>query len=216
MHVKNLLFKKAIILMVVLIIVGMARNGVVAKEVNAASENRFYAALRKTELVVVLFYKDNRDERKAGESPEGLLNIFKSLSKFDTYRYANINFVKVNVEKAKVASVAQDFKITQFPTVLLFKDGDVVTDDNGNRAVLSDLITRSTLKNFIDTNLSDDIDAIIEKKREENRIRAENRAVAAAAWYGSYGYGYPGWGWGGYGYPGWGFGGGWGWRRGWW
>lgn len=214
MYEKNLLFKKALMLMAVIVIVSMARNAVVAKEVNATSENKFYAALRKTELAVVLFYRDDRAERRAGKSSENLLNIFKSLSRFDTYKYANINFIKVNVEKAKIASVAQDFKITQFPTVLLFKDGDVVTDDNGNRASLSDPITRSSVKNFIDTNLSDDIDAIVEKKREENRIRAENRAVAAAAWYGSYGYGYPGWGWG-YG-GGWGWGGGFGWRRGWW
>jgi len=220
MKVWHIMIKRVGGLIFLLVVAGMVRNAVIAKEVNATSENKFYSAVRRTELAVAYFYKDEARDHKGNRQSKNMLNIVKSLSKSGYYKDADVNFIKVNVGKAKLASLADDFKITQFPTFILFKDGDAVIDDNGSTAVLTGSVTKSQLKSFIDTHLSDDIENIIEAKKEERKRRAEERAASAAyygyydPWYGGYGYGYPyrGWGWGG----GIGFGWGGGWRgRGW-
>ena len=186
-----------------------------AKEVSVSSEKKFYRRLDKHDLAVVMFYKEDREVRKdrvLKQRIKNLENMFKATSTIRRYEEANIVFIKVNTAKNAVSDLHRDFQVTKLPAFVVFKYNTPVRDEQKNIVQLNGFVSREALKEFIDKNLEDAIDDIIEekgeirkRKLEEERLRYRyygpyfNYGYSPYYYHSPYYYGYP------YGRPGFGF-----------
>lgn len=166
-----------------------------------SSPKRFRSSLNKHDLVVAFFYIHEKkmphaDRSKVNEAQA----TFKSVSKIESYRYADVIFTSVNAAKERLADLVRDYGVGQpsanSPIVALFRGGNLVTTKKG-------FLSRKDIKAFVDSYFGKAIaqiqkDKDIKRKRrlERARIRAYNRSY----WYPYYGYGF------GYGYPYYGYG----------
>lgn len=168
-----------------------------AKIVRVKSASRFYRALRKYPLAVVMFYAESKQMREQGlkEDIDAVERRFENVSQTSSFYDADVAFIKVNTEKRDLQSVANDFSVAQVPTVVLFdREGTIVRDKEGkNILMLSGYnMTTQQLQKFVEDNLGGDIQDILDEAAAARKRRQERRYYYAP---------YGGFGWGGYGYP---------------
>lgn len=182
----------------------------------------FYTYIDRHKLAVVHFTTVAEDEHN--KELDEMKEAFLSLSKRDRYKKAGADLAFIGVNLNTIPALAEDFDISpeEKSVVILFKDGKEF-----KKARKTGFLTRTALKDLIETNFGSFIDSIINKKDQEERERdghriqttypQTERVVTRRVYteYPSYyyyrrprvsfgiGYGRP-WGWGGWGGGGWG------------
>lgn len=177
-----------------------------AKDKHARSYDSFYNQLAKSPYAAVLFYDKSKQVMKNDRLKEQIKELelmMRSLSKDPEYKDANLLFLRVDIDRDDLASIARQLRIHVFPTVQLFVGRTPVSG-----AIIQGSVTRAGINNLIDHYLRKQIDEYLKEKDEARKralqraqIRAYNRAYWGPYWYGGYGYPY----WGGYYGPGYGF-----------
>lgn len=214
----------------------IALKDVMAKQVKRArSQKAFYRLVRepKHNLSIALFYRTTKkmkcDDKRLYNGLSGLKSMFANTSGVFRYDDADLLFVSVNLADVKDYNLERDFQIDETPVFVLIKDGEPLRDASGNIKRLygftrrgcwrlagemggcQEIISRSELQGFIDSNFAKELKQNYERNKEIRKRRLEERSY----WGCGLGWGYPYGGWGGYyGYPGWGCGIGLGWRGG--
>jgi len=182
----------------------------VARDKRARSDRSFSGDLAKSPYAIVMFYdksKENMRSKPIKQSITDMEAVFESLSKDPEYSDADLLFLKVDVARDDLRSVASHYTVQLFPTFMIF-----IGDTPIKQARISGFASRAQLQNLIDTSLQTRINSYLKEKdaaRERALQRAQIRAYNRAYWYPyggwGWGYGYPygGWGYGGYGFYGW-------------
>jgi len=73
----------------------------------------------------------------------GPCKMFKPIFEKTSEEYTDVVFVKVNVDDA--GDVAQKYNIRSIPTILMFKNGEVIAENHG-------MMPPAKLKEFVDAN----------------------------------------------------------------
>ena len=184
-----------------------------AKDRRARSADSFYTLLSKAPYSIAMFYdksKDNMRNEEIREQIKAIETMFRSLSKDPNYKEANLQFVRVDVARRNLDSVAQQYAITKFPTFMTFLGREPIA---GQR--VQGYAYRTRIQSLIDRSLKREMQQTLKEKeaqRKRELERARIRAYQRASWWpyysGPYWYGggYPYWRYG-YGYrrPGFGF-----------
>jgi hypothetical protein len=123
----------------------------------AQDSSEFDKLIKSNSMVAVLFYKGN-----AG----ALGQAFVQASRTPRYRYTDVQFLNADVSQPGIEQVLQDNKISEgdLPLVALFRDGNIVVDDNDNIVGLQQG-TADDIRQFIDDYFTQTIDGIIEYRR---------------------------------------------------
>lgn len=153
----------------------------------------------------------SRDEAKQMREDFKELKIrAKSASdsgRYDKYLDKEVGFLVVDVAEGKAEEIDDQFALRAMPTCLLFKRGKAYTT-LGQYAQIFSPISKDSILSLLEKNVEDELDEIMDKKKEQERLDREERierykAYARYPYYGGWGYPYYGWGWGGYGGWGW-------------
>ncbi len=172
-----------------------------AKDIRVRSSDALRKKLSQSPYTVVLFYdksRENMQDKKIKQKVVDMESMFRSLSKDDYYKDANLQFIRAEVNRKGLQSVPRMYSLSQFPVFAIFLGREL-------KARLYGYVFRDTVENFIERNLKNKIEEVIKqanelrkKRLEEAKIRAYNRPY----WYGPYWYGgyYPYWRYG-YGRP---------------
>ncbi len=186
--------------------------------VRASSDDSFRKTLARSPYAVVVFYDKSRENMRDPQIKNkisDLEDMFTSLSKNPDYVEAELVFIRVDVARSGLMSVAQSYGIRTFPAFRLFV-GDQMIRGVGINAYAY----RAQVQSLINTHLQSYMQNVMQekqRKRERDLERAKIQAYERAAYWGPYwnGYGYypywagpywgPGWGYGYYGQPGFGF-----------
>ena len=181
-----------------------------AHTIKIRSIKQFYKMIEKPRhpYIVALLYTQCGNCCNDQRSIDSLLGMVSSVSSAWLYKGADVQFLKVNVDKDCLEELQQDFQIGALPTFLLFKYGTPVNDQSGAIAQLTGFVSSDELRQFIDEYLQSDLQDRVEQKAEDRERRA---AAAAYYWYNTPGCSYPwygagscGWYGGGCGYGGYG------------
>lgn len=181
-----------------------AANALYADMAEIHSQSKLNNLLRKRELVVALFYKTDRDTRKNSELTTNigqLEHIFKLVSEDSRYKDAKVMFVKINVANSQAEDLAAQYDIQTLPTVILFKQGQVVHAAGKNSPIAQKrgFVRGQALQLFIDEYLGDTINTYVQINAERKRRKESTSNFSTYVGFG-YGYGpYPYYGY--YGYP---------------
>lgn len=174
----------------------------IAKDIRVRSADDFFAKLSSAPYTVAVFYNRDKEVAKDKQTLRSIKDLeiqIKSLSQNPFYKGADLQFMRVDLDRKDLASVAQQFGIEALPTYLLFVGREMV----GNPLV--GFAYRSKVQKFIDQNLLDNMN-IYMKEKQQQRARELERAKIQAyrnayLWgpywnpYWSYGYA-PYWGFG--------------------
>lgn len=120
---------------------------------NVYSVRRFDDMIQSAPFAVVVLYNES-DSTPVWQQRKNdrLEDALESVSRDRLYQDADVEFVMLNVADGKLQDVAKDFGVTQFPSVLLFKNGYAV--ERGSRPTqLSGYAGSSSLKGFINNHL---------------------------------------------------------------
>ncbi|QJC36533.1 thioredoxin [Enterobacteriaceae endosymbiont of Donacia simplex] len=98
------------------------------------NDKNFQSEIKKSNLVLVDFWAEWCNPCK----------IFSQVLEEVCYKYKNIIFAKLNIEKYKI--IAEKYNIRSIPTILLFKNGNIIDKIIGS-------INKIQLENFLNKNL---------------------------------------------------------------
>ncbi|QJC35722.1 thioredoxin [Enterobacteriaceae endosymbiont of Donacia sparganii] len=101
--------------------------------INLNNKN-FQNEIKKNNLVLVDFWAEWCNPCK----------IFSKVLEEVFHKYENIIFTKLNIEKYKI--IAEEYNIRSIPTILLFKNGNIIDKIIGS-------INKTQLENFLNKNL---------------------------------------------------------------
>jgi len=181
--------------------------------VDLKSGNNFYKHIGASELAVVLFYgkdiRKNRHSRHSGSRQDNyrgpnydgdgsIERIFEGMSQVPRFKEGRVRFIMVNIEREKLSSIADDFRVEVIPTVMIFEDGKPIVKDRKS-AMLEGDISSEQLRSFIDENCGTRISTIIHDRAEARREAAERSYYYWGMGYPYYYWNYPyyGYRWGG-------------------
>lgn len=177
-----------------------------AKDKKVRSVDSFYRLLARAPYSVALFYnrsKENMRDEEKRRSMKDLEIMFRALSKNPDYKESDLQFVRVDVARRDLNSLAAQYRITYYPTAMLFVGREPVAQP------ITGKLYREQLQDYIEQHLKQKMQVVIKEKQKQRqreleraRIRAYQWAAWGPYWYGPYGYyGYrPYWRYG-YGWP---------------
>jgi len=160
-------------------------------------EKVFFNRLHDYPFIVALFISlDKRDPSKDKNNQQKNEFMYASGDRF--YTQANVQFLLIDMQRKELNSLASTFKVNQLPSIILFKDGNPLRNNNKKLIVLTGFSNEDTIKDFIDRNLAKDIekysDWLDQIRKDEQRQREIDRENYRP--YLNYSIGFPG-----YGYP---------------
>lgn len=195
----------------VVMLLMFAALGVHAKVRYVKKDGDFTDALNNKKYVVAVFVAEDDIVPLKGMSSSELKTVKKSLKAVSNEsRYAKVlrkevGFYVVELTKKYAEDFIKSYDLKDIPTAVIFKNGAIVKQGKSDKAVLTKVSSKADLLEFIDEYIGSDLDDIVDKKEEDERLRKEesiarNNATAAAinaSWgWGSPYYDYWGWGWG--------------------
>ena len=191
-----------------LVLLLMMAAGVHAKVRTVKKYNDFSDALNNKKYVVASFVAEDDILPIKAMKPSEVKNIKDALksisneSKYTKYLKKDVSFYIVELTKKFAEDFIKTYDLKDIPTAIIFKDGAVVKAAKDDKAVLTKFDSKADLLEFIDDYIGSDLDDIIEKKEEQERLDKEARIArdnaTAAAINASWGWGpyYDYWGWG--------------------
>ncbi len=198
--------KKIMIMLLVLMNVSL-----VAKYHAVSSQKEFAKLLDKYPYAVVCFAPsgvmhdheklDSNEKQDVKSEFRSLQNTVKSASdsrNYKTYLQKDVGFLVVDVASRRVREVDEEYALKEFPTCLLFKDGQV-----NMMAQIMYPKSRYDILSLLEKRVGVELDKIIKDKKENERLERQERIAQYNAMSNYYPYG--GWGgsyWGG---PYWGY-----------
>lgn len=190
-----------------------------AKEVTVKSDRRFQDLIINNQYAVLMLYKEDKETRKDKQLTTKLRQLretFKAVSNEPFYKEADLLFLTINVADKEVNYIPNKLQIQKLPAFVIFKNSKplrtMAGSSAGQSAILSGFVDRGNLQDFIDQNIGDDLEDVLDEKAEIRKRELEEakiRSYYAPRFYVGVGYGYP-YSWYPYGYYG-----GWGWGWGW-
>lgn len=187
--------------------------GTVNTKVKKATSTRtFERYLGRAPHAVVMFYEKDRkalrDDSKMRRKIDRLEDMFHGVSERYRYKEGDLVFIKVNITSEKMRTVAHDYGVNAFPTFMLFKYGSKLNAGQMMIGMASGELSGRRLEKFIESNLKESIDKIIQDKEDERERRLEEAKIRSYyrpywgwgfGWGGPYHYWHrPYWGWGWY------------------
>ena len=160
-----------------LIFVGIVCNMQMYAKVRAVTSQReFEQMVTEKGLCVVLFY--DAGDKQSGvmrDQNRRLQRMFEDVSNKREYDAADIVFVKVNSARKEFDMVMKQYGITQVPSFLLFRNGNLVMNEQGKQCVLIGFVTQGALESLVDICCGAEIEELnLEKDAmRKRRIEAE-------------------------------------------
>ncbi|MBP6892430.1 thioredoxin family protein [Candidatus Babeliales bacterium] len=145
---------------------------IVPKFKDVHNDAEFQRLMNQYQFTIVCFAsaKGTEDQK---EDFKNLKNRMMAASKRDDFKLLrkDVGFLMIDSGSSKTADLSHDYKISKFPTCLVFKDGKVVDSTLFAPKSTSDII------NFLDKNVGDQLDTLISDRKEDARLtREENIA----------------------------------------
>ena len=185
------------------------------------SEKEFYRKNDDSRFSVVRFYfydksgikkelrqlkKDDDDEKykalkQKKKSIKNAIELFKDLSKSERYSKTKVvGFLSVNLALDKNQSLQDMFKVEVFPTYIILENAIPIREDGENVELVGDS-SPMKIQEFIEDNIGDELNNIINEQKQQNREEDLARIAAYSydpfyarwdawsgpRWYGPYG-----------------------------
>jgi len=184
----------------------------VAKYHAVSSQKEFGKLLDKYPYAVVCFAPsgamrdheklDSREKHDLKNEFRSLQNTVKSASdsrNYRTYLQKDVGFLVVDVASKRAREVDEEYALKEFPTCLLFKDGQV-----NMMAQIMYPKSRYDIISLLEKKVGAELDKIIKDKKEDERLERQERIAqynAMSNYYYPYGGSYWGGPYWGYRYP---------------
>lgn len=183
------------------IVVLCAVLGSITYEKTIKSRTDFASEIRKFPRALVIFYEtkfDTKEERRAYEkSFKNARRAFDSVGKMNRYKDSSVAFLRVDLDKNELVTVAKQYGVDTLPTYMLFIDGRPLKTQQGAVVQRTGFLEKDDIINLIERHYGRDINSIL---KELSRLRQREREERAQSGWSPYFY----WGYGGgypYGYP---------------
>lgn len=151
------------------------------------SGREFDQQVNKSHLMVVLFYNNGKEIRKGiveKNDVNQLLRMYERVSSRKLYDDADVTFVKVNVDAQGASLLPLRYGIKQFPAFIIFNKGRLITEKDGENAVLTGFVSEEGLQHFIREHCDAMIKAVVvEKEQERQNILKDSRDVSKPYFY---------------------------------
>lgn len=138
------------------------------KEINNA--RKFDVRMEETPFGVVLFYCNDKVDKKTQLMIRHLKRDMQYVVQAEgLYQNARVSLLAVDVAHDNLDAVASQFRVDNYPTILLFKGGVPVKNKEGKIVALRGFATRAAIRAFIDKNMRDDVMNFMEDKYERSQ-----------------------------------------------
>lgn len=160
-----------------------ASSGLHGRIKEARHERNFLLRMEETPFAVVLFYDSNQADKQQKLMIRHLKRDLQYVVEFGLYQNARVALYAVDVAKDALCDVASRFKITNYPTIALFKGGIPVRNIREQMPVLRGYATRQAIREFIDKHMREDVSDYMQEQYE----RSERAQMDRTHLYFSYG-----------------------------
>lgn len=164
----------------------VANVGATVKEIKR--EKDFYNNLKNSDFAAVMLYMQDKQDPAWHTSMCKLRQQFAKTSASEFYKQAGLKFFAVDVSKCDNTHIESDFGIQAVPTFLLFRQGAVIRNKDGQPVTQEGFVGVQTLKKFVDNKLQR---AMENNMREKARRQAEFWDRYPSSYF-SYGFAFPG------------------------
>jgi hypothetical protein len=168
-----------------------------ARVIKIRHQSKFERIVKdKSDFVILLFYDSCQKlhNTRSNKDIKMLQETYRDASARAWYHDAGLKFVMMDIAHRQVADVVQQYNITKFPTLMLFKFGyPIMNTDAGTVVTLSGFVTEQDIHYFIRKHLEKDLNKMIEEKRVQERDARTRRCWSNMCLRYSPYYGYPGW-----------------------
>jgi hypothetical protein len=151
------------------------------------SGREFDQQVSKSHLMVVLFYSNSKEIRKGTAEKNDvnqLLRMYERVSSKKLYDDADVTFVKVNVDAQVAGLLPLRYGIKEFPAFIIFNKGRIITESNGENAVLTGFVSEMELQYFIRQHCDAMIRAVVvAKEQERQKILKDSRDASKPYFY---------------------------------
>jgi len=175
--------------------------GSITYEKTVKSRVDFATEIKKFSRAIVIFYEtkfDTKEDRKKYTKKfKDARRAFDSASKMPRYKDASIAFLRVDLDKEELASLAQRYGVDALPTYMLFLDGRPLTTQQGVAVQRRGFLEKNDIIKLIERHYGKDINSILKELARLKQREREERVQSGWSpyFYWGYGGGYP------YGYP---------------
>ena len=115
-----------------------------ARVKDVRSENNFNIRMEETPFAVVLFYQSIKGDREHERMIRHYKNDLKAVGDLGLYQNAGVKFIALDIARDHLDEVAQRFKITKFPTLILFKGGAPLKNRNRKYSCIAQLSNQAS------------------------------------------------------------------------
>lgn len=147
-----------------------------ARLIEVDTRTRLFSHINRASLAVVYLYEFNKKcrDRCQKERVRYEKERIRSVSENRRYHYANVVFIALNV--LYEPDIAHEFGIYSLPAVVLFRNGNLVNNGQLSGECLNEL----NVVSFIDENVGEDINEIVQEKKEHEERLEE---AYLSSWY---------------------------------
>lgn len=136
------------------------------------SEREFDQQMRRSQLVVVLFYYNNKDHKGSIDKKniDQLLKTYAVVSSKKLYDDADISFMKINMDMNWSMKLTERYHVRDYPACIILNKGRVALNADGTYAMLRGFFPEDVLHEFIQSHAAQQIDTIVGDK-EQKRLK---------------------------------------------
>src|SRR5438045_7725891 len=116
-----------------------------AKVRTISTRRDFELTLSKSNLVIALFYENQKDTMNMRDQNKGLIRMYEDLSSYKPYDEADMVFLKINTKRKDLADCAALYGVKSVPTIIFFKNGKHLMDQQGSMIEIKGFISRMYL-----------------------------------------------------------------------
>lgn len=146
---------------------------VVAKYQAVHNDAEFDRLLNQYQFSIVCFAPSNGSDDQMQDF-KNLKNRMMVAAKRDDFNLLrkDIGFLMVDSGSKKLQDLPHDYKISKFPTCIIFQDGKIIGSSIFNPQSTSDIIK------FLDKNIGNQLDDLIADRKEDERLNREERIAS--------------------------------------
>jgi hypothetical protein len=162
------------LIVISLMVIGTFNSQVCARVRGVMSVREFEQDVAHKGICVALFYSVT-DKRNAPlrQDNKQLQRMFDELSIKDTYDDAGLVFIKINLARNDLNSLADRYGIVNVPQFVLFHDGQRVVNEEGKPCELNGFVTHKELESFIDKHCGTEVRRLDMAKAEVQKQRID-------------------------------------------
>lgn len=138
------------------------------------NERKYYDFINDYQYAVICFVDSKQEfiDRSEKKDYSKSLSLFKKALKaasvsgnYKKFLKKEVGFLLVDVSKRSAQELDDPFYFSELPSCILLEDGEPI-DENGKMVQINGFSTKRDVLDFLDKNIRDDLDEIVDEKKE--------------------------------------------------